>query len=117
MPNRIWSEEKKDWIIVDETNIATNVEVMDIKGYYHENKSEETKEDEFLSVEKCLEQIGDKINNGDIGAIGEIKDKVNELDERVTYIEENGGGGGGGSSMPTVKLLSDSYYAIPTDGE
>ena len=117
MPNRIWSDKKNDWIIVDETNIATNVEVMDIKGYYHENKSEETKDDEFLSVEKCLEQIGDKINNGDIGAIGEIKDKVNELDERVTYIEENGGGGGGGSSMPTVKLLSDSYYAIPTDGE
>ena len=38
MPNRIWSDKKNDWIIVDETNIATNVEVMDIKGYYHENK-------------------------------------------------------------------------------
>lgn len=118
MPNRIWSEEKKDWIIVDETNLATNIEVMDIKEYYHKKKTEEeTKDDEFLSVEKCLEQIGDKINNGDIGAIGEIKDKVQDLDDRVTYIEENGGGGGGGSSMPTVKLLSDSYYAIPTDGE
>ena len=126
MPNRIWSDEKNDWIVVDDaTNQAINVEVLDGKGYYRNPKLDEEGNpiegefsDDFLSVEECLEKIGDKMNSGDIGAIGEIKDKVEELDERVAYIEENGGGGGGGgANMPTVKLLSESYHAMPTDGE
>ena len=125
MPNRIWSDEKDDWIVVDDVvNQAINVEVLDGKGYYRNPKLDEEGNpiegefsDDFLSVEECLEKIGDKMNSGDIGAIGAIKDKVDDLEDRVTYIEENGGGGGGNANMPTVKLLSENYYAIPTDGE
>ena len=126
MPSRIWSNEKNDWIVIDDlTDQAYNVEVLDAKGYYKNPKLDEDNNpidgefsDEFLSVEKCLEKIGDKMNSGDIGAIGEIKDKVNDLDDRVTEIEENGvGGGGSGANMPVVKLMSENYYAIPTDGE
>ena len=83
MPNRIWSDEKNDWIIVDDaTNQAINVEVLDGKGYYRNPKLDEEGNpiegefsDDFLSVEECLEKIGDKMNSGDIGAIGEIKDE------------------------------------------
>ena len=126
MPSRIWSNEKNDWIVIDDlTDQAYNVEVLDAKGYYKNPKLDENNNpidgefsDEFLSVEECLEKIADKMNSGDIGAIGEIKDKVNDLDDRVTEIEENGvGGGGGGANMPVVKLMSENYYAIPTDGE
>ena len=42
MPNRIWSDEKNDWIIVDDaTNQAINVEVLDGKGYYRNPKLDE----------------------------------------------------------------------------
>ena len=100
MPNRIWSDEKDDWIIVDDAvNQAINVEVLDGKGYYRNPKLDEEGNpiegefsDDFLSVEECLEKIGDKMNSGDIGAIGAIKDKVDDLEDRVAYIEENGGG-------------------------
>ena len=98
MPSRIWSNEKNDWIVIDDlTDQAYNVEVLDAKGYYKNPKLDENNNpidgefsDEFLSVEECLEKIGDKMNSGDIGAIGEIKDKVEDLDDRVTEIEENG---------------------------
>ena len=39
MPNRIWSDEKDDWIVVDDAvNHAINVEVLDGKGYYRNPK-------------------------------------------------------------------------------
>ena len=42
MPNRIWSDEKNDWIVVDDaTNQAINVEVLDGKGYYRNPKLDE----------------------------------------------------------------------------
>ena len=129
MPHRVWNEERNEWVILSETiNKALNVEVYDGKGHYRDPKKDEYGNiiegefsDKFLSVEECLEKVGDKINSGDIGAIGNIKHKIESLEDRVDYIEENGvgggGGGGGGASMPTVKLLSEKYHAIPTDAE
>ena len=33
MPSRIWSNEKNDWIVIDDlTDQAYNVEVLDAKG-------------------------------------------------------------------------------------
>lgn len=115
MPSRIWSDELGKWVFVEEegSKLAVNTQVFDVAGHYHDLENEG---DKIVNVEECLEEIGNKLNSGDIGAIGEIKEQVNNLDERVTYIEENGGGGGG-SAMPVVELLSDSYYAIATDGE
>ena len=115
MPSRIWSDELGKWVLVEEegSKLAVNTQVFDVAGHYHDLENEG---DKIVNVEECLEEIGNKLNSGDIGAIGEIKEQVNNLDERVTYIEENGGGGGG-SAMPVVELLSDSYYAIATDGE
>ncbi len=104
MPHRVWNEERNEWVILSETiNKALNVEVYDGKGYYRDPKKDEYGNiiegefsDKFLSVEECLEKVGDKINSGDIGAIGNIKHKIESLEDRVDYIEENGGGGGGG---------------------
>lgn len=140
MPNRVWDEGSQRWIIIDGTRLAMQTQVLDINGYYADEpeeeiippvEGEEGTEDEietasninsddysFLSVEDCLEKIGEKLNSGDIGAIGELTDKVEEMDERLTWVEENGGGGGdGNSSMPKLVLLSEDYHAIPTDGE
>ena len=96
MPSRIWSDELGKWVLVEEegSKLAVNTQVFDVAGHYHDLENEG---DKIVNVEECLEEIGNKLNSGDIGAIGEIKEQVNNLDERVTYIEENGGGGGGGS--------------------
>ena len=111
MPNRIWDEKLQDWVMVDEARFALQTRVVDTGGFYEGN-----------NVEDCLQELGDKLANFDgesIKAIADIKEDVAELDERVTYIEENGviGGGGGGAAMPTLTLLGEDHYAIPTDGE
>lgn len=110
MPNRIWNEELQSWVMIDEGRFALQTKVVDVGEYY---KSD--------NVEGCLQELGDKLENFDgesIEAIGRLEDKVDDLDDRVTYIEENGViGGGGGASMPTLTLLGDDHYAIPTDGE
>lgn len=110
MPNRIWDEKLQDWVMVDEARFALQTRVVDTGGFYEGN-----------NVEDCLQELGDKLANFDgesIKAIADIKEDVKELDERVTYIEENGViGGGGGAAMPTLTLLGEDHYAIPTDGE
>lgn len=110
MPNRIWNEELQSWVMIDEGRFALQTKVVDVGEYY---KSD--------NVEGCLQELGDKLENFDgesIEAIGELESKIEDLDDRVTYIEENGGGTGpGGASMPTLTLLGDDHYAIPTDGE
>lgn len=110
MPNRIWDEKLQDWVMVDEARFALQTRVVDTGGFYEGN-----------NVEDCLQELGDKLANFDgesIKAIADIKEDVAELDERVTYIEENGViGGGGGAAMPTLTLLGEDHYAIPTDGE
>ena len=110
MPNRIWNEELQSWVMIDEGRFALQTKVVDVGEYY---KSD--------NVEGCLQELGDKLENFDgesIEAIGELENKIEDLDDRVTYIEENGGGTGpGGASMPTLTLLGDDHYAIPTDGE
>ena len=111
MPNRIWDDSKKAWVIVDEARFALQTKVVDVGNYYESD-----------NVEGCLQELGDKLENFDgesIEAIGELKDEIKDLDDRVTYIEENGGGGGGGGGalMPTLTLLGEDNYAIPTDGE
>jgi len=111
MPNRIWDDSKKAWVIVDEARFALQTKVVDVGNYYESD-----------NVEGCLQELGDKLENFDgesIEAIGELESKIEDLDDRVTYIEENGGGGGGGGGalMPTLTLLGEDNYAIPTDGE
>lgn len=111
MPNRIWDDSKKAWVIVDEARFALQTKVVDVGDYYESD-----------NVEGCLQELGDKLENFDgesIGAIGELKNEIKDLDDRVTYIEENGGGTGPGSGalMPTLTLLGEDNYAIPTDGE
>ena len=112
MPNRIWDDSKKAWVIVDEARFALQTKVVDVGNYYESD-----------NVEGCLQELGDKLENFDgesIEAIGELESKIEDLDDRVTYIEENGGGtgpGGGGALMPTLTLLGEDNYAIPTDGE
>ena len=114
MPSRIWDAKKQKWIIVDQNKLALQTQVIDALGYYDKYDDEGNIIEGSKNVEECLRQIGETLSSGDIGGINDLQEKVEELDDRLTYVEENGGGGGS-ASMPTVKLLSDEYYAIPTD--
>lgn len=114
------------WEIVDQTKLALHTQVIDADNYYDFDYILDENGEPMLdadgnalvktskNVESCLRQIGETLNSGDIGGIDTLKERVDDIDERLTYVEENGGGGGG-SSMPTVKLLSEEYHAIPTD--
>src|SRR5574344_1695033 len=105
MPSRIWDEEKQAWVIVDEAKFALQTKILDVDGYYDSD-----------TVEGALKEIGDDLNGGG-GSIGDLKNQVHNVDQRLSCVEANGGGGsggggGGGGNAPYLQLLTVTDYAV-----
>ena len=81
--------------VVQANNLAQDTYVVDGEGNYESNNVE--------------------------GALKEIAQELDSLNDRVEYIYENGtiggggGGGGGSSNLPTITLMSDANVSARTD--